>query len=84
MKISDKDRNTIQDLMDTCCSRLMEAGCDSVQIVSTAHLEGNNWCHFSRGDGNLFARYGATREWIEQQSGMTVANEIAGAIDSKG
>lgn len=81
MRLSDTERDRITKELGIACAKLLEMGCDSVQIVATAPMEGNNWCRFAWGNGNLYARYGAVRDWIDTQDGMILANEIALAQD---
>lgn len=82
MRISTKEREKAQEAMDEACAKLMELGCDSVQIVATAHLEADMFCRISQGKGNLFARYGAVGEWLKQQDNIGLAFEIKEAVDS--
>jgi hypothetical protein len=76
MRIDEKGSEAIQKQLNLCCSMLMELGCDSVQINTTAHLEGDLWARYSYGHGNYYSRRGVVREWLETQSDRNLANEI--------
>ena len=58
----------------------MELGCDSVQVICTAHLEGDMFARTALGKGNLYARYGAVRAWLDNQKNMDVAQEIGHCV----
>lgn len=79
MIINEKDCDKILRLTDNYCASMMEAGCDSVQVVATAHAAGDEWTKLSRGKGNIFARMGAVKDWLDGRTGETLANEIANA-----
>ena len=61
----------------------MELGCDSVQVVATLHLENDSWLRTSFGKGNIYARHGAVRGWLDSQDGMLLADEIADAMSNE-
>lgn len=63
---------------------MMELGCDSVQVVATAHYEGDLWAHFFMGKVNLYARHGAVRHWLNNQDEMSLANGISKMVDMGG
>ena len=80
MVITNKERICIGKEIDSMNTRLMEIGCDSVQIIATAQIVGDQFVHFATGAGNIFTRYGAVTNWINEQRDIGTANEIAYAI----
>lgn len=81
MRIDEKQAEQILHEVDVFCARLMELGCDSVQMVATAHREGDCWGRLSRGKGNLYARFGAVQEWMEEQRNIGLSNELEHLLD---
>ena len=77
MHLENHEWQAIAEYMKEACNKLMELGCDSVQIVTSGMVQGNNCARGSWGAGNLFARYGSVDEWLREQKDMQIANEIA-------
>ena len=82
MRVSEKQMDVILEEMRSCCAKLMEFGCDSVQIIGTASLVGDNSAKVHAGKGNLYARWGSVDEWLQEQKDYGLANELACAVNS--
>ena len=68
-------------MSDDFCAKMMEMGCDSVQVIATAKTGSCEWLKLNRGIGNTFARMGAVRDWLDGRTGETLAEEIATALE---
>jgi len=80
--ISQKDFDAIEREINVINERLFELGCDSVQVVATAIVrEGQGTVAFAKGTGNVYARRGAVKDWLDSQAGSTLAEEIAQALE---
>lgn len=64
----------LHDKMDRMIASLMEH-CDSVSIIVTRKAEGDSWSMLASGDGNVYARAGAMREWLVRDDEGTRAQK---------
>jgi len=80
MRISEHEADAIQAHIEAFNEKMAELGCDSVQVIATAIEGEGETIHFHYGTGNLYARMGATQDWLGSQKGHTLAREIAHAI----
>lgn len=76
MLLNDKEVDQILLEMEAMCSRLMEMGCDAVQINASAHIKPNDWCRIDCGHGNFFARRGILEEFLNMNNCNVLANQI--------
>ncbi|MHC5061899.1 MAG: hypothetical protein ACYTFK_12545 [Planctomycetota bacterium] len=81
MRITESERLLINEEISAFNARLMEMGCDSVQVIATATYAGDCICTFREGKGNLYARHGAVRCWLNNQNSLDLANEIGEVIN---
>ena len=83
MRLEEREMQAVENRISEMCAELMELGCDSVQIISTAMIEGDACGKCSIGKGNLFARYGAVSEWLEDQKNIGLANELSCTLNGE-
>jgi prolyl-tRNA editing enzyme YbaK/EbsC (Cys-tRNA(Pro) deacylase) len=81
LTIKNDDADAIVAEMRVLTSRLIELGCDSVQVISTAIQTGGNETYILHiGKGNAYARLGAVKHWLEKESAEVLAEEVANAM----
>ena len=66
LTIKEDDADRLVNEMRVMAERLMDLGCDSVQIIGTAMAPGGkNTFHLRHSVGNVYARIAACEHWVE-------------------
>ena len=80
MIISLKEKASIKEEVAKFTDRMMELGCDSVQVIATA-LEKDGTAVYHNGRGNWYARRGAVDYWVRQDGNRDLSEEIAQSLE---
>ena len=82
MRISIKDKDLINQELKRMAAKLMELGCDSVQIITT-NLDNEGTGMNTIGAGNFYARRASTERWLRCDQNDDLANTIAESLEEK-
>lgn len=80
MKLNNKESDELLSKTDKFVAMMLEHGCDCVQVICTVQTTEGNHMRLSRGGGSIYARLGATRDWLDRESQIDLAKEISTAI----